>query len=171
MTDAPRKRPAFEPVSRLLAPTGYDPDMRRPAPLVAGFVLVLLRVLSGALMLTGLALGWDWLLLDESEDLAGLRDEPGVGPLAIMLVVVVGAVVLLVDLTFAVLVFRGNNVARVIVMLISVVSITTAFGAWWVQGQEITLNTTFISLSLDILILLALSSRGAAAYARRNERR
>ena len=39
------------------------------------------------------------------------------------------------------------------------------------MGEEITLEGTFVSLSLDILVLLALSSRSAAAYARRNERR
>ena len=42
---------------------------------------------------------------------------------------------------------------------------------WWAQGQEITINGALLSLSLDILVLLALSSRSAAAYARRNERR
>jgi hypothetical protein len=56
-------------------------------------------------------------------------------------------------------------------MIIAVGSISTSFFAWWVQGQEITLDSTFVSLSLDILVLLALSSRSAAAYARRNERR
>jgi hypothetical protein len=56
-------------------------------------------------------------------------------------------------------------------MLIAVLSISSAFTAWWALDQEIKLEGTFVSLSLDILILLALSSRRAAAYARRNERR
>ncbi len=55
-------------------------------------------------------------------------------------------------------------------MLISVLSISTSFTAWWAQGQEIEIDGTYVSLSLDILVLLALSSRSAAAYARRNER-
>jgi predicted membrane chloride channel (bestrophin family) len=59
----------------------------------------------------------------------------------------------------------------VLVMLFSVFSITTSFTAWWVAGEEIKIETTFLSLSLDILVLLALSSRSAAAYARRKERR
>ena len=76
----------------------------------------------------------------------------------------------LVDLRLSVLVFLGRNWARVIVMCISVLSISTVFGAWWVQGQEITLEGSFMSLAIDILLLLALSSRSAAAYARRRER-
>jgi hypothetical protein len=56
-------------------------------------------------------------------------------------------------------------------MLIAVLSISTSFTAWWAQGQEIEIAGTFVSLSIDILLLLALSSRSAAAYARRNERR
>ena len=54
----------------------------------------------------------------------------------------------------------------------ALVSAALAAGAaWWAQGQEITLQSTFLSLSLDILILLALSSQSAAAYARRGEKR
>ncbi len=71
----------------------------------------------------------------------------------------------------AILIYRGHNWPRVIVMLIAVFSICSAFTAWWALGEEIRLEGTFVSLSLDILLLLALSSRSAAAYARRNERR
>ncbi|WP_312677807.1 hypothetical protein [Microbacterium sp.] len=56
-------------------------------------------------------------------------------------------------------------------MVFSTLSIVSSFVAWWAQGQEITLQSTFLSLSLDILILLALSSQSAAAYARRGEKR
>ena len=59
----------------------------------------------------------------------------------------------------------GRNWARVVVMVFSTLSIASSFVAWWAQGQEITLQSTFLSLSLDILILLAVSSQSAAAYA------
>ena len=49
MTDAPDKRPAFEPAARLLKPTAYDPAMQRPTSTVAGAVLVLLRVVVGVI--------------------------------------------------------------------------------------------------------------------------
>ncbi|MBN9181107.1 MAG: hypothetical protein J0J00_11300, partial [Microbacterium sp.] len=73
----------------------------------------------------------------------------------------------------AVFIYRGRNWARVIVMSIAVISITGSFVAWWWQGEEITLggSASLLSLGLDILVLLALSSRSSAAYARRNQRR
>jgi len=81
------------------------------------------------------------------------------------------AVVLLVELVLAVLILRGSNWPRVVVMVFAVMSISSSFVAWWVDDLEITLTTSLLSTALDTLILLALSSRSAAAYARRNERR
>jgi hypothetical protein len=68
-------------------------------------------------------------------------------------------------------VLGGHNWARVIIMAIAAISITASFLQWWDDGLEITIGTTLLTLGLDILILLALSSRSAAAYARRKERR
>ncbi|WP_314430259.1 hypothetical protein [Microbacterium lacticum] len=54
--------------------------------------------------------------------------------------------------------------------VVTAISISTAFVSWWARDQEITLQTTLLSLAVDILVLLALSSRSAAAYARRAEK-
>ncbi|WP_194410273.1 hypothetical protein [Microbacterium cremeum] len=170
-TPVPNKRPAFEPPGRLLKPTGYHPDMRRPPTIVAGSALVLLRVLAGVAVLAGIATGWDAILADPDSVLDGFDPSPAGSQAALWFVVAAGSTVLLIDLMLAVFVFRGHNWARVIVMIIAVGSISTSFFAWWAQGQEIKVETTFLSLSLDILLLLALSSRSAAAYARRHERR
>ncbi|MET0672712.1 MAG: hypothetical protein ABWY37_04400 [Microbacterium pygmaeum] len=167
----PVKRPAYEPAARLLRPTGYDPDMARPITTVAGAVLILLRVLAGILVLVALASGWDSLALDLELGADGSQLTPEIRQFTLVVVLIIGAIVLLADLLLAVFTLRGHNWSRVIVMIISVFSISTSFTAWWVQGQEITLDSTYLSLSLDILILLALSSRSAAAYARRKERR
>lgn len=171
MSRTPEKRPAYEPPARLLRPTGYDPDMKRPAAIYAGVSLVLLRVIAGLLTVVGIALGWHGVVVDLEQSLDGFDPDSDVGQLTRGIVVGAGGVFVLLDGLFALFVFRGSNVARVIVMIFAAASITTSFVAWWVQGQDITLRTTFVSLSLDILILLALSSRSAAAYARRNERR
>lgn len=167
----PNKRPAFEPPGRLLKPTGYDPEMRRPATIVAGAALVLLRVLAGVAVLAGIAGGWDAIIADTDSVLEGFDPSPAGSQAALWFVLAAGGTVLLIDLLLAIFVFRGHNWARVIVMVVSVGSISTSFFAWWAQGQEIEVDTTFVSLSLDILVLLALSSRSAAAYARRHERR
>jgi hypothetical protein len=167
---APQKRPAFEPPGRLLRPTGYNPDMPRPASTVAGVVLVLLRVFAGVVVLAGIAAGWDTLIRTADVSIKGFEPTAQAAQLALWLALGIGAVLLAVDALLAILIFRGHNWPRVIVMLISVISISSSFTAWWIAGEDITLQGTFVSLSLDILVLLALSSRSAAAYARRNDR-
>lgn len=170
----PVKRPAYEPAARLLRPVHHDPGMPRPAATIAGGVLVLLRAVAGFLVGGAIALVWQDILADPDVQLA-LEGVDGNGAdarqtaLWIVLGVVVVSVVL--DVTFAVFVLRGSNCARVAVMVLSVISISTTFFAWWVQDQEIRVDETFVPLALDILVLLALSSRSAAAYARRNEQR
>jgi len=54
-------------------------------------------------------------------------------------------------------------------MALAVLDITTTFFAWATGAQEITLQGSIFSLAIDTLILLALSSRDAAAYARRRQ--
>lgn len=164
----PRKRAAFEPAEQLLRPTGFDPAMKRPASTVAGAVLVLLRAGAGVLFLVDALMHWGRYVDEMGSDTGLTPDVAGAG-LAVSLGF--AAFVLLLDASFAVLIYRGLNWPRVIVMAIAVLSISASFVAWWSQGQEITLGTTLLSLALDILVLLALSSRSAAAYARRNERR
>lgn len=171
---APGKRPAYEPGALLLSPVRYDPDMPRPSTTVAGVLLVFLRVLAGIFVLLELAREWDSLFgdlvrADTTAD-AALND-PAVGGILLAVVLGIGGILLLIDAVLGILIYRGHNWPRVLVMLFSVISISTVFTAWWVRGEEITLDGTFLSLSLDILLLLALSSRSAAAYARRNERR
>ena len=166
---APGKRPAFEPAKTLLRAPGYHPDMKRPATTVTGAVLVLLRVAVGVLWLGELALNWQFVATDVAIDLEGFSTtDVGVG---LWIIVGVVAVVLLIETVLAVLILRGLNWPRVVVMLFAVVSISSAFAAWWIGDLEITFTTSLLSTALDTLILLALSSRSAAAYARRNERR
>jgi hypothetical protein len=167
----PRKRAAFESPARLARPLAYDPAMPRPAATVAGAVLVLLRVLSGVLWLVTVTLDWRSIANEVQADIDGvaLTAEEIAWGLGFFWVAL--GLVLLIEVVLVVLILRGSNIARVIVMFLSVGSIATAFVAWWVQGQDIRIGTTLLTLALDILVLLALSSRNAAAYARRNERR
>ena len=171
MTAAPNKRPAFEPASELLKPIRFDPDMRRPLSTVAGALLVYLRVLAGLVWIASVLLDWpNWLSeIDVSFDDA--VSTPGLAEASLTVVLAAVGAFLLADAVLAFFILRGRNWARVVVMTFSVISITTAFAQWWFDGLEITIATTLLSLGLDILILLALSSRSAAAYARRNERR
>ena len=169
----PQKRPAFEAPGALSAPV---PPMRRPLSTTAGAALVLLRVVAGVVWMLSATLGWEGWVSSFAADLS-TDAEPDVelsdgtlGTSLVVFVTVVG-IVLLVEAIFGLLILWGRNFPRLVVMIISVLSISTAFTGWWVQGQEIRLSTTLVTLALDILVLLALSSRSAAAYARRRDPR
>jgi hypothetical protein len=168
---SPGKRPAFESPGDLARPMPHDPGMRRPNPTIVGAVLVVLRVLAGAAWLVALVASWDnqvTALLGE----AGLDpDELREGSTTVLwFVIVAGSVILLVILVLAYFIFRGSNRARIVVMVFATLSITAAFIDWWRGDQEITIRTTLLTLALDILLMLALSSRPARAYARRKDR-
>ncbi|TDN91351.1 hypothetical protein [Microbacterium sp. BK668] len=167
---SPAKRPSYEPARRLLKPTGYDPDMKRPVTTVAGAVLVFLRAVVGLLFLAELGLNWNLVATQSAIAIDGLTDAEAIG-FGLTVILVAAAVVILADVAFAILILRGHNWARVVVMFVAVLSISVAFISWWLEDLEITLKTSLLSTALDTLILLALSSRSAAAYARRNERR
>ncbi|MFJ6653339.1 hypothetical protein ACIQLJ_11140 [Microbacterium sp. NPDC091313] len=174
----PEKRPAFEPPLSLVAPTRAPADTARPVSIVAGSVLVLLRAAAGALWLLSAVFGWTELA-DAASFLNGGPADPSAGAtgfavdgdadagtLRLIVWGIVAAGVLL-EAALGVLILRGRNGPRVLVLLLSTASIISAFVGWWSEGQEIRIETTYLTIALDILILLALSSRSAAAYARR----
>jgi hypothetical protein len=172
----PRKRAAFESPATLARPVDHDPRMPRPASTVAGSVLVLLRAAAGVVWLLSFAFGWQGWVRDAAAAFSGDASDAGTLPAStssaiLTAVVVIVGVGVLLQAVLGLLILRGTNWPRVLVMVISTLSICTSFVGWWVQGQEIRVGTTFLTLSLDILILLALSSRSSAAYARRHERR
>lgn len=176
MSDAPRKRPAFESAAALVAPVEPDPAMPRPISTVAGGILVLLRAAAGVLWIAAIVFGWGdgvqgvaGAFSGDASDDAGLPASTPGSILAIVLVVV--GLGVLIETALGVLIILGKNWPRVLVMVFSVLSISSSFVGWWAEGQQIRFETTFLTLSLDILILLALSSRSAATYARRHERR
>ena len=163
----PTKRAAFESPVDLVRPVGYDPDMPRPAAIGAGAALVMLRVLAGFLWLMALAFNWDVIANDVEIALGDVKLTDGAKTVGLAAILIVGGTATLAEGVLAVLIYRGMNWARVIVMVYAVASISAAFTTWWVGGQDIRIDTTLLTLSLDILVLLALSSRQAAAYAHR----
>lgn len=175
MTRTPRKRPAYEPAAGLVAPAAGSPDMPRPASITAGAVLVLLRAAAGILWILAFVFRWDGFILSLSISFDGDASDagdlpPGTSSAILAILVAIVAVGVVIEAALGLLILRGTNWPRVLVMVFSVISISSAFVGWWAQGEVIRIETTFLTLSLDILILLALSSRSAAAYARRHEK-
>ena len=167
---ATEKRPACESPVALAAPVAGPPTKPRPVSTTVGSALVLLRVVAGVVWLTALSLQWDdvFTLAFDEAGVALTGDAFAAMSQAVYLVVsILIGMVLLIDLALGVLVFLGLNWPRIVVMTISTFSISASFVTWWVGDQEITLQTTFLTIALDILVMLALSSRSARAYARR----
>ncbi len=169
MTDAPGKRPAFEPAAQLIARTEYDPGMKRPPATTAGAVILLLRAAAGALWVATVAGLWPELVA--SVDLGLIEAGADALGAAMWLFVAIGATVIAADIVLAVLILRGWNWPRVLVMSWATAFIVSAFIGWWFSDEVVSIETTLLSIGLDVLLLLALSSREAAAYARRAERR
>ncbi|MFF2494122.1 hypothetical protein [Agromyces sp. NPDC058064] len=163
------KRPAYESPGDLARPIEpARPSMRRPAATVFGAVLVVLRVIAGVVWLIALAVQWRQVLEgDFGIELDGDVDAQTLSHAGLAVILVGGGIVLAVELVFAVLVYRGSNWARITVMVFATISITWSAVDYFGGDAEITLRTTLVTLALDILVLLALSSRNARAYARR----
>lgn len=165
------KRPAFESPAVLATPVTPPVSMPRPAATAFGALLVWGRVAAGIAWLVSLGLQWEQIVRTELQiDIDG-RDEQAATDLVLTLVIVAGAVVLTAELVLGLLIWKGSNWARITVMLFSTISIVVAWIDSVTGSTEITLRTTFLTLALDILVLLALSSRNARAYARRPRQR
>ncbi|MFE5670223.1 hypothetical protein ACFQ58_01310 [Agromyces sp. NPDC056523] len=161
------KRTAFEPPARLAEREPPLERVRRPAATAFGTVLVVLRVIAGVIWLVSLAAQWDEVVEHELDIAIEGRPEAAAVDAGLTLVLVVGAIILVVQLALAVLIWFGSNGARITVMLFSTANITIAALDSITGDVEVTIKTTFLTVALDILILLALSSREARSFARR----
>lgn len=142
--------------------------MKRPSAIWIGPLLMLARSVSGVAAIIVVLTSWDSFVRTISIDLngSGVAGQPGAGlVLWIFLGFYAGSQFFYIAL--AVCVFLGQSWARSVAMAYATISILIAFGNYWLNGAEITFRTTLLSLTLDILILLTLSSEPAREYARR----
>lgn len=159
------KRTAFEPPARLAEHEPLQRRMRRPAATAFGSVLVLLRVIAGVVWLAAVALNWSAVEREFDVRLGG-ASAAAASQAALAVVLLIGGTVLAIDLVLAVLIWSGSNWARITVMLFATINITIAAIDSFTGETEVTIRTTFVTVALDILILLALSSRSSRAWAR-----
>lgn len=157
-----RKRPANEPVEVLLT-SNEGAELRvptRPPSITLGGLFVFGRGLAGLLWLGAFYLMWPEIA--EQADVSA--DE---NTAVLWLILGAGGLASLVLLVIAWSIWRGSNLARVVVMFGVTISTTTAAVGYFVNGETITMQTTLLTVALDVLVLLALSSRDARAWARR----
>ncbi len=160
MTESVRKRSAIEPAEALLGRDAPLPQIRkRPITTTLGATFVLWRAVAGVLWIAAFGLIW----FDEAH--ADGIDHP-TAVTVFWIIAVAAGIGVLVLLLFAWLVWRGSNLARILVMAALTFSISTAAIAHFAGAEQITFRTTLIIVALDILVLLALSSRDARAWSR-----
>jgi hypothetical protein len=120
-----------------------SPGRTRPAPVVVGAVLLCARVVATASLAVPLALS---------------RGE--------VAVFVAGAAFLVAEALLAVGVYRGHNAARLAAMTLSCFAIVLQVFHLGSTPVDASLHATLSGLSLDVLLVLALSSQRARAFAR-----
>jgi len=158
-------------LSKTAAPSAAAPPSdsrnKRPAPTMVGAVFVGARgVAAGLLALS--------MVLFPEEHLSSLLP-PGTGPVltdaqaALGLTAATVTVVMfaLVEVLLAWFVFLGRNWARTVAMSLSTVAIGMQAFDVLNGGPDITLRSNLPGLALDILLILALSSKRARDYALR----
>lgn len=165
------KRAAFESLARLAERdaegTPRPEASRRPVATALGALLIVVRVLLGVIWLLALTAQWPGLVANELDVHIDDVSDAQAAQLLLQIVLVGGGLVLLAELVFAWLVFRGSNWARITVMVVAILSTLVSAIDYFGGDAEITIRTTLLTLAVDILVLLALSSRSARAYARR----
>lgn len=164
--DSQRKRAANEPVELLVT---RDDESRsasstRPLSITLGALFVFGRGIAGLVWIGAFLLAWPEIAA-EAHVTADER------PVVFWLVLGIGVLAALTSLVFAWSIWRGSNLARVLVMCGVTLSTITAASSYFANGEQITIQTTLLTVSLDILVLLALSSRDARAWARQPQRK
>lgn len=147
---APTADPSGEPE--------LDSRARRQAPTVVGALLVLARAIVGIATIAAIALSWD-------EYLGGMVVRGLDRQVVLWLIVSFVALLVLADVLLAVFVYLGSTTARTLAMMFSTLSIVVQLIDFLTGGPEITLATNLLGVSLDILVLLALSSGRARDFA------
>lgn len=151
-----------------------DSRNRRPAPTIIGAGLVAGRAVAAAALAMSIALFPDEHLEPLLQPGAGAGADPGLTLVQAQLVLYFGLAVVvlfaLAELLLAWLVFLGRNWARTLTMAVSTVAIGLQVIDVARGGPGITLQTNLPGLTLDILLILALSSQRSRVYARRDRK-
>lgn len=156
-----RKRRASEPVDLLLTRSegSHVAVEKRPIATTLGALFVFARGFVGLFWLAGFYLVWPDFAAEE-----GLAED--LSTVTLWVVLAFGAFASIVSMSIAALVYRGSNWARLVELFGVTFSIISSAVGYFANGEKITIETTLLTLALDILVLLALSSRDARSWAR-----
>jgi hypothetical protein len=143
--------------------------MKRPISVYLGVLLILLRAVTSVVTAVGVAL--DWRQADVIIEKAVDSDAETVSLVVLIALMSIFGVVVVIDLIVARLIFRGSNRARFVAMILATFMVLGSAVDFIVNGTSFTLeNGGLLGLSLDILVLVALSSDEARDFAARRPR-
>src|SRR4051794_16505665 len=139
----------------------------RPVPTALGVLLMVLRVLAGVGYIVLNLLDWQRFVGSELATSAVSADERDTVSLVLGVAMGVFAAGLVLYFLLALLVFFGSNWARIAAMSYSALIIAFSAVDFFNGGPQVSLKNNLLGLALDILVLLALSSKRSRLWARR----
>lgn len=163
-----RKRTAYEPLALedALDASSVEAVRRhgRPATIVFGAVVVFLRALATAAIAWGLA-RTDRSTLIRAIETSGLGvTDPAALAQSRAVLVAATIAIAAVSALLGVLLLRGSDLARLVLLGYAAATTVAAFLAWWAGEPLISDLGEFGVVALNVLILLALSGRPARAF-------
>ncbi|MBW8870995.1 MAG: LssY C-terminal domain-containing protein, partial [Leifsonia sp.] len=140
---------------------------RRPVPTALGALLMAFRVAAGAGYIALNLLDWQRFVLSQETAGAVTPDEQSTVGLVLGIAMGLFGAGLILYFLLALLVFFGSNWARIAAMSYSSLIIVISAIDFFNGGPQISLKNNLLGLSLDILVVLALSSKRSRIWARR----
>ena len=150
--------------------------MKRPISIYLGVLLLVLRAVTSIVTAVGIAL--DWKKVDPTLDASTAADAAALSSAVLVALMAFFGIAVVVDLLVAGSIFRGSNRARFVAMSLATILVLGSGVDFFADGTSFTLeNGGLLGLSLDILVLVALSDSDARDFTtgnsntRRDERR
>jgi len=162
------------PVDAQAATVAADADARRealaerrPVPTALGALLMALRVLAGVGYIALNLLDWQRFVMSELAGEVVTASERDAVSLVLGIAMGAFGAGLVLYFLLALLVFFGSNWARIAAMSYSSLIIIVSAIDYFNGGPQISLRNNLLGLALDILVVLALSSKRSRLWARR----
>jgi glucan phosphoethanolaminetransferase (alkaline phosphatase superfamily) len=137
--------------------------VKRPVSIYLGVLLILLRAVTTVVTAVNVAL--DWKSAKSSIDEVTAADQAAISSAVLVALMVFFAIAVVIDLVVAVLIVRGSNRARFVAMILATIMVVGSAIDFFADGTSFTLeNGGLLGLSLDILVLVALSDSDARDF-------
>lgn len=137
--------------------------MKRPVSIYLGVLMILLRSVTTVVTAVNVAL--DWRKVELSLDAGTAADTAALSNAVLIALMSFFGIAVIIDLVVVVLIFRGSNRARFVAMILATIMVVGSAVDFFADGTSFTLeNGGLLGLSLDILVLVALSDSDARDF-------